>query len=98
VYTEFEGNEFVIDLLHPGSIINLRAFLMEDLMFVNIRCRKDAIVLEMDFALINELNFEDDVLNRAILQYTGLLINKNKRYPLDYMISIPPILLDRSIS
>ena len=28
VYTEFEGNEFIIDRLYRGSIINYRTFIM----------------------------------------------------------------------
>jgi len=39
VYTEFEGNDFIIDKLYYGSIINFRAFFTEDNMWVNIRCR-----------------------------------------------------------
>ena len=38
VFTEFEGNEFVIERLTQGAIINSRCFFMEDLMAVNIRC------------------------------------------------------------
>ena len=37
VYTEFEGNYFVIDRLYRGSIINHRAFLMDGIQYVNVR-------------------------------------------------------------
>jgi hypothetical protein len=37
VFTEFEGNEFVIEKLPPGSILNYRTLHMEDKMAVNIR-------------------------------------------------------------
>lgn len=38
VYTEFEGNQFILDRLYPGSVINHRAFLMGDVMYVNMVC------------------------------------------------------------
>lgn len=38
VYTEFEGNEFVIDKLGPGAVINPAAFWVGDAMTVNMRC------------------------------------------------------------
>jgi CRP-like cAMP-binding protein len=98
VYTEFEGNEFVIDRLHMGSIINFRSFFTEDNMWVNIRCRQSAVVSSIDSSLINELIYEDDKFNRSILQYTDILLNHNKRYPLDYIVCIPPYLLDGRIS
>lgn len=41
VYTFFEGNEFIIDRLHSGSVINYRSFFMEDLMYVNLRCKEN---------------------------------------------------------
>jgi len=39
VYTEFEGNTFLLENLEQGSVINPRAFFVEDLMYVNIRCK-----------------------------------------------------------
>ena len=37
VYTEFEGNEFVIDKLNPGSILNYRNIFTDDKMRVKVR-------------------------------------------------------------
>ena len=37
IYTEMEGNEFVIERLNKGSIINHNMFLMDDVSQVNIR-------------------------------------------------------------
>jgi CRP-like cAMP-binding protein len=47
VYTEFEGNEFILERLHSGSCINYRSFLMEDTMAVNIRCLETCTVLKL---------------------------------------------------
>lgn len=40
VYTEFEGNEFVIEILKPGSILNYRNGFVDDKMLVNVRSEK----------------------------------------------------------
>ena len=38
VFTSFEGNEFVLERLAKGAVINYRSFFLEDLMHVNVRC------------------------------------------------------------
>ena len=38
VYTEFEGNEFVIERLGPGAVINQKGFFVDDKDSVNMRC------------------------------------------------------------
>ena len=38
IYTYFEGNKFVLEYLSSGSIINYRAFLMNDIMQVYMKC------------------------------------------------------------
>lgn len=52
VYTESEGNDFVLDRLYSGSVINPRAFLLEDLLHVSIRCggKEGCGVLELTLA------------------------------------------------
>ena len=37
VFTEFEGNEFIIERLPTGSVLNYRVVFTEDRMMVNIR-------------------------------------------------------------
>ena len=37
VYTEFEGNEFVIEKLKPGSILNYRNVFIDEKMQVSVR-------------------------------------------------------------
>ena len=39
VYTEFEGNEFVIEKLKPGSILNYRNIFTDDKMKVKVRSK-----------------------------------------------------------
>lgn len=38
IYTEFEGNEFIIERMFKGSFINVKQFLLEDINQVYIRC------------------------------------------------------------
>ena len=40
IYTSFENNEFVLETLYPGSVVNHRAFFMSDQMYLNIRCSR----------------------------------------------------------
>ena len=47
VETEFEGNQFVLDKLGPGSIINYRAVFLKDQMFVNMKALTEVKVLVM---------------------------------------------------
>jgi CRP-like cAMP-binding protein len=37
IYSDFEGNEFIIEVLKPGSILNHRMIFTEDTMQVNVR-------------------------------------------------------------
>ena len=44
-YDNDEAPEFVIERLYAGSAVNHRAYFMQDLMYVNIRCTKQARLL-----------------------------------------------------
>ena len=55
VYTDFEGNDFVIDIMYSGSIINEKNFFQEDDMWVNLRCKEPAIVIVFNRELLAEL-------------------------------------------
>ena len=39
VYLEFEGNEFIIEKLKPGSILNYLNIFTDDIMKVNVRSK-----------------------------------------------------------
>ena len=39
VYTIFEGNEFILEYLSVGSVINQNNFFLEDLIYTYIRCK-----------------------------------------------------------
>jgi CRP-like cAMP-binding protein len=67
LFTYFEGNEFVIERLYRGSVLNFRAFFMDDLMYVYVRCAKATTVLEfenntIEFTKVLRADFEKDLL------------------------------------
>ena len=47
VYTSFEANEFVLERLSRGTVLNHRAYFMKDSMYVDIRCSKEAKILHL---------------------------------------------------
>ena len=47
VKTECEGNEFILDYLYRGSIVNHRAFLVDDLIYVDIICETHVQILKL---------------------------------------------------
>ena len=55
IYTSFDSNEFVLETLYPGSAVNYRAFFMQDLMYVNVRCSKATKLLELSNTAIGEI-------------------------------------------
>jgi hypothetical protein len=48
VYQFIDGTEFLIECLDDGSIINYRAFIMEDVMEVYMRCKTPVSVLKIN--------------------------------------------------
>jgi CRP-like cAMP-binding protein len=55
VYTELEGNEFVLEQLMPGSILNHRVIFTDDTMQVNIRTIGNTQLLELSQANLVEI-------------------------------------------
>ena len=55
VSTEFEGNFFVLDTLHPGTAINYRSVFLRDHMYVNMRARTDCKILMITLDQLMEL-------------------------------------------
>ena len=55
VFTQFEGNEFIIDRLYPGSVINHRALIMEDKAYASIRCTEFTKTLMLNKETIEDM-------------------------------------------
>lgn len=69
VYTECEGNEFIIDKLYPGSIINYRAYFMEDLNYVNMRACGKTNILELHRDTLSKVQADNKEFNKKINLY-----------------------------
>lgn len=53
-----EGNEFLIDRLIPGTVINYRTFLMDDLIDVDMICVSRCKTLEMPYKKLELIMLE----------------------------------------
>ena len=56
VWTNFEGNEFRMDTLGPGSVINYRSVFLRDHMYVEIRAITEVKVLQLKLDTLLELS------------------------------------------
>lgn len=83
VFTSFEGNDFVIERLGKGSVINSRMLFTEDRMIFNVRCLKQTQLLELEIEMIKKHQQEDPALEKQFLMYQNNLLKQGKEYPLD---------------
>jgi CRP-like cAMP-binding protein len=88
-YTHFEGSEFVLERLYPGSLYNFRTFFMEDLMYVNARCQTNVALLEISKESIEGIMNSHDDFKRKMLSYQNQILKFEKTYPLDYLVAVP---------
>ena len=61
-FTYQEGNEFIIDNLEQGSIINFRSFLLGDVINLNMRCGTHTVIQVLTYE-----NFQNFLLNHPRL-------------------------------
>ena len=69
LYTNFEGNEFVLERLYQGSAVNFRAFFMDDFMYVYVRCAKPTLLLELDKKTLESIKSQHPEFDRSCLTY-----------------------------
>ena len=91
----FEGYDFVLDTLGPGSVINQRAFFLKDQMYVNMRAKSEVKLMFYSLAKLKEhITKYANAGNFA----TRVLIAQNKyikgtkggdKYPVDYIYPTP---------
>ena len=98
VFFELEGDEFIVDNLYPGSVINYRSFFMEDLMHVTMRCKENTRILELSKKTFEHMREENPAFETRILMHQSQILRWNKKYPLDYIINVPEARRDRRIS
>ena len=83
IYVDFEGNEFVLERLTQGHIINSRSFFFEDTMQVNIRCSGPVNLLKISLAQFEEVCATNPALNTNVLKYQQWVLKQDKKFPLD---------------
>ena len=93
--TSFEGNEFVLDTLYQGSIINHRQFLMSDFMEVTARAKTNCVLLLLTKKTLVAIEDDNDRLKKTILIVTSRLLKESQRYPLDYIKLIPKQMISK---
>jgi len=91
VSTVFEGNEFVIERLTTGAIINSRNFFMEDLVYVNMRCLTQVTFQQLTRDKFEYICGEHDRFMEQTQKYTMKVMQRNRRFYLDYKVSKPTI-------
>ena len=91
IYTQFEGNEFMIEKLHAGSAVNHRAYFMQDPMAVNARCTQQTRLLELPNSKIKEIQekHSNTPWSNNILFYQNRIRKQDKKFPVDYIQAIP---------
>jgi F-box and leucine-rich repeat protein 7 len=77
VFTEFEGNKFVIERLPTGSVLNYRVVFTEDRMMVNIRATQGSYILELSEDEFENMDQVDPVFDRKIKFYQNQLFKLN---------------------
>lgn len=93
IYTMLEndenGQEFVLEKLFRGSIINYRTFFMEDDGKVYYRFGRNSICAVLDYDKLMGIVVKHPGLKRKFLAYKNKTIVADKVYPLDYIMSLP---------
>jgi len=91
VVTSFESNEFCIDKLGRGSVLNYRNFFKKDLITVNYRCSKDCRIYSLDIEDINDIIDKNSKKSciKKIDRYQNRVVKESTKYPLDYILVNP---------
>ena len=58
IFTYFEGNEFILERLYRGTVLNHRNIFMEDNNYVYAKCRTDVNILCLHLDKLNELKMK----------------------------------------
>jgi hypothetical protein len=86
LFTEFEGNEFILERLPTGSILNHRTVWNEDNMKINIRAHVATYIIKFPSSMFTMVKDADANFHKSLLMYENSLIRNNKNFPLDYII------------
>ena len=87
LFTTFEGNEFEVERLNRGSVINHNAFFMQDQMYVDVKALTEVKILELTITKMNEIRQKhaDSSFDLKILTHSSNILKQDKKFPLDYI-------------
>lgn len=89
-HTQDNGEEFIIEKLYRGSVINHNSFLMNDDIDTDARCKSTVTLFYIDIAQIKKLRQRHMELETALIMVEMILVNPNAAEPaLDYIIKDP---------
>ena len=77
-----------MEYLQPGSIINHRAFFLEDLMYVDIKCNTHVTLLKISRETVDEVKNEHASFNYYLSKYQHKILKSNKSFYIDYIKSL----------
>ena len=84
------GQEFVIEKLYRGSVVNQNSFLMSDGIDTDAICRTAVSYYYIDINKVKQLRAKSRELEDQLIQKEMQLVNPNAREPaLDYIIKDP---------
>lgn len=86
---DFEGNDFVIERLLMGSVINLRTFILQEMVIVTLICAEPTKTLEISYKELEVLTHVYPEFSKNFRLFQNTYFKSNKRYPLDYIVGIP---------
>ena len=87
-----KGDEFVIERLYRGSVINHNSFLMNDGIDTDAKCKETVSLFYININTIKKMRQKHYVLDEALTAQEVQLLNPNAREPaLDYIIKDPYI-------
>jgi signal-transduction protein with cAMP-binding, CBS, and nucleotidyltransferase domain len=69
VSTIFEGQEFVLERLFRGSILNYRTFFMEEGAAVQLKFSKASVMQELPYSMMQEISDRFPELNKEFQKY-----------------------------
>ena len=86
VYTDFEGNEFIIEKLPHGSVLNYRGIFNGDYMHTNVRALNNTHLRELTLDKLNEIKESDQKFKNKLTMWENHLLRIGHNIPLDYIV------------
>jgi len=90
IYTTIEGGqEFIIERLFRGSVINYRTFYMPDDGKVYYRFGRNSICSTLHYDTFEEIYPRHSTLKKKFTRFRRATITDDKPFPLDYIMNLP---------